>query len=870
MSAIRRSLRKPEGAFDMYAVPGIRVRVAMAILFLAAAGLLSGCFPKGGQHNGTGANNQLIDINGEMTVDNQAAGPNLNFTDGTNATLHVVIGNIGDKPSDQAITVTVGPLPGGLTYASYSVTSGNWTCTVSGQTITCTSSDSIPALSSGIHILDIVVKVASTGGANAQLPFSISTPDGQPATFSLPKGVAFAAATPSISSLNPTSGTGGTAVTITGSNFGSSQGSSTITFSGKKATTITSWSATSIVADVPAGTPEGAGPVVVTVNGVASTNNPNFTVTGPQVASLSPASGAIGTAVTITGSNFGSSQGTSTVTFNGTNATTIVSWSSTSIVADVPSLATTGNVVVTVSGIASPTSSSTVFTVTGASGCANGGNAANLLAGDYAFGGQGWTAGTTFTTVVGRFHADGVNTISKGLIEKNSINPATALTAVPFTGCFTLSTPAGASGVALGTLTIANSSASLAMNFSIAIRTSGNGNFITYDTISPKLSGVLEKQCPNAANGTCSAFANSNISGDYGLGFDGFVTGTSNFGVVGRYTAGNSTAGAIDISSYAGVVALNAPLGISGGVTDTTNGVAQLDLNLTYTGGSDSGQAVTLIMDCYLANLSSSGVADAMYCMSAYVASLSPLRPLLSGRFVKQNTPAGGWSTANAAPPSNASVVWSTGVDGAGDARVDVGQFTYNTSANPATLSISQDLNKGGSYAFQTGTENFTVASNGRVQATFSGALDSVCYLFDPGNGVCVNEANNAAFGFFVPQEAVPSGGFTTAALANSFALVTLDPATGGVSDGDGVLTATGAGGSLSGPVNINATSGLSSPSFAGTYSIMSAGDAAIGRYTVMETSPGPDTVILYMVDANTAVALSTASMEPAVLYLKH
>jgi len=60
----------------------------------------------------------------------------------------------------------------------------------------------------------------------------------------------------------------------------------------------------------------------------------------------------VGASVTIAGGNFGSTQGTSAVTFNGTVATP-ASWSATSIVAPVPAGATTGNVVVTVSGVAS-------------------------------------------------------------------------------------------------------------------------------------------------------------------------------------------------------------------------------------------------------------------------------------------------------------------------------------------------------------------------------------------------------------------------------------------------------------------------------------------------------------------------------------
>ncbi|HEV2279223.1 MAG TPA: IPT/TIG domain-containing protein [Acidobacteriaceae bacterium] len=883
MSAIRCLLQQPEGTLHRYAsqeesiksaaafaAARVRARAGGALFLLAVVVVLSGCFSGGGgKHNGTGVNNQIIDLNGDVTVDNQPAGPNLNFTAGTNATLHFTVGNVGDKPSDQTITVTAA-LPSGLSYASYtSITSGTWSCSASGQNVTCTSSASIAGLANAIPAFDVTVKVAGTASGNAQLPVTISTPDGTPSSNSGAKGVIFTAAKPNISSLSPTSGTGGTAVTITGSSFGSSQGSSTVTFNGTKAT-ATSWSDTSIVANVPAGTPEGAGPVIVTVNGVAS-NSVAFTVTGPQITSLSPTSGAIGTAVTIAGSHFGASQGTSTVSFNGTNATAITTWSDTSIVANVPSLATTGNVVVTVAGISSPITSSTVFTVTGAGGCASGGNAASLLTGDYAFGGQGFAGGTTFSAVIGRFHADGLNTISNGLIQKNSIGSGAASgNPSAFTGCFTLTTPAAASGVALGTLTF---NTSPVMTMSIAIRSNGNGNFITYDASSPQLAGVLEKQCPNAANGTCGAFANSNISGGYGFGFDGIVPGnaTANFGVAGQITAGNGGAnGMVDIASYAGVIAVNDPIAVSGGVTDTANGQAQLDLNVTYNNGGQN-QAVTLIMDCYLANLSSSGVAGAMYCMSAYAASQGPpSMPLLSGRFVTQNTPAGGWTNGNLAPASNASVSWSTGITGTGNPRIDVGQLAYNTSANPATITISQDQNHGGSYSFQQIPESVSVATNGRVQATVNGTLVGVCYMLSPGQGICINEANNAALIWLVPQEAQPAGGFTIAGLSNSFALGTLDPATGGVSDIDGVLTATGATGALSGQENINTTAGLSAPSFAATYSIMSAADAAIGRYTVMETSPATDTLILYLIDANTAVAVSTTSTQPAVLYLRH
>ena len=73
---------------------------------------------------------------------------------------------------------------------------------------------------------------------------------------------------------------------------------------------------------------------------------------GPSISSLTPASGPVGTSVTIQGANFGSTQGYSTVTFNGAAAFP-TSWGATSIMAPVPAGATTGNVVVTAGGAAS-------------------------------------------------------------------------------------------------------------------------------------------------------------------------------------------------------------------------------------------------------------------------------------------------------------------------------------------------------------------------------------------------------------------------------------------------------------------------------------------------------------------------------------
>ena len=74
------------------------------------------------------------------------------------------------------------------------------------------------------------------------------------------------------------------------------------------------------------------------------------TIVTPVISTVSPTFGTIGTAVTITGYNFGDTQGT--VTFNGVSASP-TSWTSSSIVTPVPAGATSGPVLVVVSGLAS-------------------------------------------------------------------------------------------------------------------------------------------------------------------------------------------------------------------------------------------------------------------------------------------------------------------------------------------------------------------------------------------------------------------------------------------------------------------------------------------------------------------------------------
>jgi len=96
----------------------------------------------------------------------------------------------------------------------------------------------------------------------------------------------------------------------------------------------------------------------VNVLGTASNGSP-FTV-APTITSLNQTSGAVGASITITGTNFGTPQGASTVTFNGPQRRQRALGARPASQCLVPVGATTGNVVVNVLGTASNGSSFTI------------------------------------------------------------------------------------------------------------------------------------------------------------------------------------------------------------------------------------------------------------------------------------------------------------------------------------------------------------------------------------------------------------------------------------------------------------------------------------------------------------------------------
>ncbi|HEX8551181.1 MAG TPA: S8 family serine peptidase [Abditibacteriaceae bacterium] len=141
---------------------------------------------------------------------------------------------------------------------------------------------------------------------------------------------------PTVSSFTPTSGAPSAKVTITGTGF---SGVSKVSFGGVEADYLVN-SPTQIVATVPATALTGR--IAITTAGGLGQSTVDFVVT-PRITSFTPASGAVGSRVTISGANF---LGATAVKFNGVAAAS-PTVAATSISVLVPAGATSGRITVT-------------------------------------------------------------------------------------------------------------------------------------------------------------------------------------------------------------------------------------------------------------------------------------------------------------------------------------------------------------------------------------------------------------------------------------------------------------------------------------------------------------------------------------------
>jgi len=202
------------------------------------------------------------------------------------------------------------------------------------------------------------ITAVTPAGSAGTVAVTVTNPDTQNGT--LPSAYTYAStAQPTITAVSPNTGpiTGGTPITITGTNF---LPGAAVEVGGTAATSVVVVSSTSITAKTPSRSTTGAVSVKVinTDNKSATLAAPAFTYVGPpKITAVDPSTGSVGggTTVKITGSGFLTG---ATVTFDGISATSVSVVSATEISAKTPAHAA-GKVEVIVKNLDGQTGSKT-------------------------------------------------------------------------------------------------------------------------------------------------------------------------------------------------------------------------------------------------------------------------------------------------------------------------------------------------------------------------------------------------------------------------------------------------------------------------------------------------------------------------------
>lgn len=330
--------------------------------------------------------------------------------------------------------------------------SGGTVVIINGSNFASRTQQSSPSVSFG-GVSATNVKIISPLQISATVPphssgsvsVEVTSTDGTTST--APSAFTYTTSPPAISSVSPNSGdaAGGTAVTITGSNFASG---AAVSFGGSPAANVSFVSSTQLKSITPA---HASGSVTVVVTNPDGTNAAlaggfTYTSSSLSISGVSPNSGdtAGGTVVTIAGANFASG---ATVSFGGSSASNVSFVSSSQLKATTPAH-TAGSVTVAVT---------------------NPDGTSATLAGGYTFGSSSLTvssaspisgpaAGGTTVTISGANFQTGVSVTFGGLAATSvTLSNSSTIVAV---------TPAHSSGSVSVTVTNSDGqSASLASGF---------------------------------------------------------------------------------------------------------------------------------------------------------------------------------------------------------------------------------------------------------------------------------------------------------------------------------------------------------------------------------------------------------------------
>jgi hypothetical protein len=249
-----------------------------------------------------------------------------------------------------------------------------------------------------------------------------------------------ALAPPIITSISPASAVMGALVTITGNNFGTTQGTSRVTFngvqassSGSSSTCSTNWSNTCIVVIVPTGVPYGIVTVVVTTQAGGSSTGFSFTDTTTQPnfsVSVTPTTQAVlsggGTTYTVNVTPLNSFAGSVNLTQSGLPTGASASFNPSTIAGG------SGTSTLTVSTTSSTPTGSSPIVISGTSGSLTANTVANLAVNIPTITGLSFYEGPPqmgFVITVSNFNPNGNEVVTVGGVNANIVSwTATTIT----------------------------------------------------------------------------------------------------------------------------------------------------------------------------------------------------------------------------------------------------------------------------------------------------------------------------------------------------------------------------------------------------------------------------------------------------------
>jgi large repetitive protein len=485
-----------------------------------------------------------------------------------------------------------------------------------------------------------------------------------------------------------------------------------------------------------------------------------------------------------------------------------------------------------------------------------------LLQGDYAFVLKGFDASGNPVFLGGVFTASGTKgpgNITAGTLDMNLVSGVQTGLSMTSASSYNLGLDPNATNGFRGCMSIVTSAGTMNYRFSVdavgavTANVASDGHIVGFDAGGPFTSGILRQATP-------SAFSTSAIAGNWAFGIAGA-----------RAASGGGSSGYF---AAAGVLTLAS--GSISGVVDT-NDNGQLDNNSLLTAFPTGAAGITLSSGPYsiasngrgTANFTPTGSSSAVTNL-LYVVSSSELLILNTDAQVSgggTNTAFTGRALKQSGTFSNSSLTGShvnytsggstNGSVAASRAEADVIKVT---SGNNFTFSGYQ--NDGGNVTDPTknsGSGTFSVASNGRVTLTVSGANNlPVFYLSSANTAFFLNSDSAASAGNMEPQV---GSSFTNSSASGTYGLGSIEPAVPGVSNEDGTVTFTSSSASIAGTSDTNNSGTLSPDNLdTATYAISSTGVGLIPAGCTLTGSSANCELLFIVISPTKAVLLKVKS----------